>query len=172
MKVALNSFAQYELCFGNRFYINPAGFNIKSTGFKISGFDDVCFLTDVPNKDASGNLDGTMKGTLSVVSVNNKGQQVILAKGAGGVDYMKGEVILNTINITSTTLQNNIIQVQAFPESNDVVGLKDLFVSLEVSNSTINMVKDVIASGEDISGITFTRDFFTSSYSNGSLERK
>ena len=172
LKVALNSFAQYELCFGNRFYINPAGFNIKSTGFKISGFDDVCFLTDVPNKDASGNLDGTMKGTLSVVSVNNKGQQVILAKGAGGVDYMKGEVILNTINITSTTLQNNIIQVQAFPESNDVVGLKDLFVSLEVSNSTINMVKDVIASGEDISGITFTRDFFTSSYSNGSLERK
>ena len=172
LKVALNSFAQYELCFGNRFYINPAGFNIKSTGFKISGFDDICFLTDVPNKDASGNLDGSMKGTLSVVSVNNKGQQVILAKGAGGVDYMKGEVILNTINITSTTLQNNIIQVQAFPESNDVVGLKDLFVSLEVSNSTINMVKDVIASGEDISGITFTRDFFTSSYSNGSLERK
>ena len=172
LKVALNSFAQYELCFGNRFYINPAGFNIKSTGFKISGFDDVCFFTDVPNKDASGNLDGTMKGTLSVVSVNNKGQQVILAKGAGGVDYMKGEVILNTINITSTSLQNNIIQVQAFPESNDVVGLKDLFVSLEVSNSTINMVKDVIASGEDISGITFTRDFFTSSYSNGSLERK
>ena len=85
---------------------------------------------------------------------------------------MKGEVILNTINITSTSLQNNIIEVQAFPESNDVVGLKDLFVSLEVSKSTINMVKDVIASGEDISGITFTRDFFTSSYSNGSLERK
>ena len=172
LKVAINSFAQYELCFGNRFYINPAGFNIKSTGFKINGFDSTCFLTDVPNKDASGNLDGSMKGTLSVVSSNNKGQQVILAKSAGGVDYMKGEVILNTINITSTSLQNNIIEVQAFPESNDVVGLKDLFVSLEVSKSTINMVKDVIASGEDISGITFTRDFFTSSYSNGSLERK
>ena len=161
LKVAINSFAQYELCFGNRFYINPAGFNIKSTGFKINGFDSTCFLTDVPNKDASGNLDGSMKGTLSVVSSNNKGQQVILAKSAGGVDYMKGEVILNTINITSTSLQNNIIEVQAFPESNDVVGLKDLFVSLEVSKSTINMVKDVIASGEDISGITFTRDFFT-----------
>ena len=172
LKVAINSFAQYELCFGNRFYINPLGFNIKSTGFTINGFDDVCFLTDVPNKDASGNLDGSMKGTLSVVTSNNKGQQVILAKGAGGVDYMKGEVILNTINITSTALQNNIVEVQAFPESNDVVGLKDLFVSLEVSKSTINMVKDVIASGEDISGITFTRDFFTSSYSNGSLERK
>ena len=67
---------------------------------------------------------------------------------------------------------NNIIEVQAYPESNDVVGLKDLFVSFNTSNTTINMVKDVIASGEDVSGVVFTRDYFTSSYSNGVLERK
>ncbi|GIS09061.1 MAG: hypothetical protein CM15mP113_1910 [Pseudomonadota bacterium] len=88
------------------------------------------------------------------------------------VDYKKGEIVLNTINITSTTAQNNVIEVQAYPESNDVVGLKDLFVSFDISNSTINMVKDVIASGEDVSGVVFTRDYFTSSYSNGVLERK
>ena len=57
-------------------------------------------------------------------------------------------------------------------ESNDVIGLKDLFVSLDISNSNINMVKDVIASGEDVSGVVFTRDYYTSSYSNGVLERK
>ena len=85
---------------------------------------------------------------------------------------MKGEVILNTINFTSTSLDNNIIEVQAFPESFDVVGLKDLFVSFDVSKSNINMVKDVIASGEDVSGVVFTRDYYTSSYSNGVLERK
>ena len=54
-------------------------------------------------------------------------------KDAGLVDYKKGEVILNTINITSTVSQNNIIEIQAFPESNDVIGLKDLFVSLDIS---------------------------------------
>ena len=172
LKALLNQFAQYELCFGNRFYINPAGFNIKSTGFTIQGSGQTAYLTDVPNKDAFGNLDGTMKGTLSVVTKNNKNEQVVLMKEAGIVDYMKGEVILNTINITSTTTQNNIIEVQAFPESNDVVGLKDLFVSFNTSNTSINMVKDVIASGEDLSGVVFTRDYFTSSYSNGVLERK
>ena len=172
LKALLNQFAQYELCFGNRFYINPAGFNIKSTGFTLSGSTDIAYLTDVPNKDAAGNLDGSMKGTISVVTKNNKNQQVVLIKDAGGVDYKKGEVLLNTINISSTLTQNNIIEVQAFPESNDVVGLKDLFVSFDVSNSTINMVKDVIASGEDVSGVVFTRDYFTSSYSNGVLERK
>ena len=172
LKALLNQFAQYELCFGNRFYINPAGYNIKSTGFTINGFSQVAYLTDVPNKNTTGNLDGSMKGTLSVVTKNNQNQQIVLVKDAGLVDYKKGEVILNTINITSTVSQNSIIEVQAFPESNDVVGLKDLYLSFDVSNSTINTVKDVIASGEDVSGVVFTRDYYTSSYSNGDLERK
>ena len=172
LKALLNQFAQYELCFGNKFNINTAGYNIKSTGFTINGFNDTAYITDVPNKNASGGLDGSNMGVLSVVSKNNKGEQRVLVKDAGVVDYKKGEVILNTINITSTVSDNNIIEVQAFPESNDVVGLKDLYLSFDVSKSTINTVKDVIASGEDISGVVFTRDYYTSSYSNGDLERK
>ena len=172
LKALINQFAQYELCFGNKFHINSAGYNIKSTGFTISGSSSIAYLTDIPNKDASGNLDGSMKGTISVVSRDEKNNVQVLLKEAGSVDYKKGEVILNTINITSTVSTNNIIEIQAFPESNDVIGLKDLFVSLDVSNSSINMLKDVIASGEDVSGVVFTRDYYTSSYSNGVLERK
>ena len=172
LKALLNQFAQYELCYGNKFNINPAGYNIKSTGFTINGFNDIAYITDVPNKDAAGNLDGSDMGTLSVVTKNNRGEQRVIVKDAGVVDYKKGEVILNTINITSTVNQNNIIEVQAFPESNDVVGLKDLYLSFDVSKSTINTIKDVIASGEDVSGVIFTRDYYTSSYSNGDLERK
>ena len=172
LKALLNQFAQYELCFGNKFNINPAGYNIKSTGFTINGFNDTAYITDVPNKNSAGNLDGSNMGTLSVVTKNNRGEQRVIVKDAGVVDYKKGEVILNTINITSTVSQNNIIEVQAFPESNDVVGLKDLYLSFDVSKSTINTIKDVIASGEDVSGVVFTRDYYTSSYSNGDLERK
>ena len=172
LKALLNQFAQYELCFGNQFNINAAGYNIKSTGFTIEGFTDTAYITDVPNKNISGDLDGSNMGTLSVVSKNNKNEQRVIVKDAGVVDYKKGEVILNTINITSTQRQNIIIEVQAFPESNDVVGLKDLYLNFNVSSSTINTVKDVIASGEDVSGVVFTRDYYTSSYSNGDLERK
>ena len=172
LKALLNQFAQYELCYGNKFNINPAGYNIKSTGFTINGFNDIAYITDVQNKDGAGNLDVSDMGTLSVVTKNNRGEQRVIVKDAGVVDYKKGEVILNTINITSTVNQNNIIEVQAFPESNDVVGLKDLYLSFDVSKSTINTIKDVIASGEDVSGVIFTRDYYTSSYSNGDLERK
>jgi len=172
LKVLLNQFTQYELCFGNRFHINPQGFNIKSTGFTLSGSSDTVFITDVPNKRADGTLDGSGKGVLSVISRNQKEELKVVAKSAGTVDYMKGEVILNTLNITSTVAENNLVEIQAFPDSNDVVGLKDLYLSFDVSNSKINMVKDVIASGEDVSGVVFTRDYYTSSYSNGDLERK
>ena len=111
-------------------------------------------------------------GVLSVVKLGENNRRTVVVKDAGVVDYEKGEVILNTINIVSTVEPNDIIEVQAFPESNDVVGLKDLYLTLDIANSEINMVKDVIASGEDISGVSFTRDYYTSSYSNGSLERK
>tara|TARA_B100001093_G_scaffold514153_1_gene587555 strand:+ start:2804 stop:4708 length:1905 start_codon:yes stop_codon:yes gene_type:complete len=165
IKVLIGQFAQYEICFGNRFNVKPNGLNIKSTGFKLSGESSVVYFTDVPNADL-------MKGVISVVKVNSNGEKVIVARDAGIVDYMKGEVILNTLNIVETDRPNNMIEIQAYPESNDVVGLKDLYLSFSISNSEINMIKDVIASGEDISGVSFTRDYYTSSYSNGDLERK
>jgi hypothetical protein len=173
MKVLVNQFAQYELCFGNRFYINPEGFNIKSTGFKVQGFDnDIVYFTDVPRKTADGKLDGSGLGDLAAIKPTERGENAVILKSVGTVDYTNGEIIVNTINITSTVAENEIIEVQAFPDSNDVIGLKDLYLSFDVSNSEINMLRDVIASGEDISGVTFTRDYYTSSYSNGEIERK
>ena len=172
MKALLNQFAQYEICFGNKFHINPAGYNIKSTGFNITGSSDTVFFTDVPNKDANGNLDGSGKGVLSAIRKTDTDQLQVVLRGVGTVDYTKGEILINTINITGTQAQNDIIEIQAFPESNDVVGLKDLYLTLDVSNTRINTIKDVIASGEDISGVSFARDYYTSSYSNGTLERK
>ncbi len=172
LKVLKNQFAQYELCFGNKFHINPEGFNIKSTGFSVNGTSDTVYLTDVPNKDANGKLDGSGMGILSAITRNQKDELRVVVKSVGTVNYTKGEIILNTINITSTSAANDLIEIQAFPDSNDVVGLKDLYLNFDVSNSKINMVKDVIASGEDVSGVVFTRDYYTSSYSNGDLERK
>jgi hypothetical protein len=164
LKAAINSSAQYELCFGNQFHVNPAGRNIKSTGFKISGEVDTVYLTDIPNADLK-------TGIISIVKETSDGSIRVISKSAGTVDYVKGEINLGTVNITSTQRVNDIIEIQAFPESNDVVGLKDLYLSFNVSDSAINMVRDVIASGDEISGTVFTRDYYTSSYSNGNLTR-
>ena len=164
LKPIINKFAQYELCYGNQFHVNSGGFNIKSTGFKISGETDTVYFTDIPNADLK-------TGTLSIVKQVSDETKVVV-KSAGTVDYVKGEIILGTVNITSTSLSNGLIEIQAFPESNDVVGLRDLYISLNIPKSTINIVRDVIASGDEISGTRFVADFYTSSYSNGNLVRK
>ena len=97
-------------------------------------------------------------------------EALVVGQSVGTIDYIEGEVILNTIKITNTVQADNIIEIQAFPDSNDVIGLKDLFVVFDVSNSvpTINMKKDTISSGESTSGLTFPT---SSSYPNGKLTR-
>ena len=161
LNALVNQFAQYELCFGNQFNVKPEGLNIKSTGFKIQGTIETVYFTDVPNADK-------LTGTISIVRKNASGETIVVVKSAGVVDYVHGEINLSTINIISTDKPNNIVEVQAFPESNDVIGLQDLYLDFNIPSSQINMVKDTITSGEQISGVGYK---VTSSYSNGELTR-
>ena len=179
LKVTLDNFVQYELCFGNKFHYKSEGYNIKSTGFKVLNDPDTVYFTDVPNKDANGNLDGSGMGILSVVKPVTVGVGTtttsntrVVVKSAGTIDYNKGEIKIGSLKIISTSLPNSIIEIQAYPESNDVLGLKDLYLNFNLTKSSINMVRDVVASGDEISGTVFARDFYTSSYSNGNLIRK
>ena len=170
LSAVLNKFVQYELCYGNGFYVRAAGGNIKSTGFSINGFSETLYMTDKPTLDNDGNLTGV--GVISFITENNNSDGATLYRtvieSAGSVDYEKGEIQLFTVNFSSTIEPNNVIEIQAVPISNDVIGLKDLYVSFDVSKSTINMVRDTISSGEQISGVNFP---VSSSYSNGSLTR-
>lgn len=174
ISAVLNQFSQYELCYGNQFNVVKDRYNIKSTGFTIRieqspgniVESQLSYFVDTPNEDMKS-------GIISIVtpnSVTNSGD-IVLVKNAGTIDYIKGEIIINTIFFLSTERDNNIIEIQAYPESNDVIALKDLFMVLDVSKSKINMVKDLITSGDDNSGVLFTNNSFRSSYSNGSLER-
>ena len=163
LKPVFNSFAQYELCFGNQFHVNKDGKNIKSTGFTISGRSDLLYFTDIPNPDLkTGQL-----AVIQLAEVEADSSAVVLPS-AGTVDYVKGEIIINTLNITSTTRGSGLIEIQAFPESNDIIGLKDLYLQLDMANTKINMVRDTISSGQQISGIGYRT---TSSYSNGTIIR-
>ncbi len=158
----LNTYAQYELCFGNKFYKRIDGYNIKSTGFRIQGEIETVYFVDVPSEDSDIGILSAVKPTVEPDTFE------IVEKSIGTVDYSTGEVIVNTINITSTELEDGVIEIQAYPDSNDVIGLKDLYLVFDVSKSKINMVKDTIASGEQISGVNYP---VRSSYSNGKLTR-
>jgi hypothetical protein len=164
LKCLINQVAQYELCFGNQFHILEGGGTVKSTGFTIQGSEEIVYLTDIPRADG-------LFGDIAIFkpAIVEGGDSEVVIKSAGTVDYTKGEILINAVQITSTVKGNDTVEVQVFPESNDVVGLKDLYLSLDLSNSQINIVRDTISSGQQISGIGYQ---VTSSYSNGSLIRQ
>ena len=157
----VNQFAQYELCFGNEFYCGNDTYNIKSTGFTVSTFSGTCYFSD-------SKIEGTSKGNLFLFRKKTDDEIEILSTKFGTIDYQKGEVLIDTVNITSTVKSNNIIEVQAVPLSNDVLARQELYLQLDASNSNIYMRQDVISSGRNTSG---TRFDVQSSYQNGSKTR-
>ena len=83
LRALVGQAAQYELCFGNAFHVDPKGFNIKSTGFKINGETDIVYLTDIPNADRKS-------GVISIVKpILETGENRVVIKSAGTIDYVK-----------------------------------------------------------------------------------
>ncbi len=165
LRAEVNKFADYEICYGNEFHIkNYSGYNIKSSGFNVSGINDTLYLSDIPNSDG-------LTGSIFFFKLQSSNTPIIVRKNVGKIDYKKGEINLYPINITSTAKSSYsfpIIQISAVPKSNDVIGLQDLYLQLDINNSSLNMLSDEISSGSDISGSTYK---FTSSYTNGDLVR-
>ena len=158
LKSVLGQFAQYEVCFGNMFHTQESSYNVVSTGFTIEGVTGTVYLADeVINRD---------KGRIFFFTYTEGGTPNIVKKNAGTVDYMHGEVLIDTVNILSTVIANDVIEIQAIPHSNDIVGLRDLYVKFDMTNTTINMIPDLISSGENTSGSRFvhTHSYYTPTY--------
>jgi len=161
LKTMPNTFTQYELCYDNEFYRELDSYNIKSTGFTVSGINGTVYLADKT-------IDGSNIGNLFLFRVTNETEVDIVSSNFGTVNYKKGEILINTVNITSTVQPEGIVEIQAIPLSNDVLGRKELYLQLSVANSNFTMRQDLIASGANVSGTRFDPQ---SSYINGSKVR-
>ena len=152
LRLALNSFAEYAIDFGNEFHIKSMlGYNIKTSPFKVADINENVFLFDVPFSDKkTGNLN------LFSLPSDNGSTPIIRRRNIGTVDYKKGRITLNPINITSGKEKKGqqILEISACPESNDVIGLQDLYLQLD--RSSVEMIVDEISSGLDPSGSNYT----------------
>ena len=181
LRPILNSFTEYEICFGNRFHIknekvlnveysglningiSENSFNIKSSGFNVSGIIGTVYLSDIPNQDKQ-------TGSIFLFKLNSPTQPEIIRKSVGTIDYIKGEINLSPINIINTAINRTfpLIEISVPPYSNDVIGLQDLYLQLDISKTVIDSKPDQISSGYDISGGNY---IVSSSYTNGLLVR-
>ena len=158
-----NKLATYEICFGNRFHIKKLnsdgrGYNIKSTGFEVKDISGTLYISDVPKTNETGII-----FLFKLVD----GLPFVVNNNAGTVDYMKGEIKLTTITFTSSVSSAGI-EIEAIPESNDVLALKDIYLELDTTKLNVSVLEDVITSGENTSATQYP---VTSSYVNGNYTR-
>ena len=166
LRTVLNTLAEYSIGFGNEFHIKSMdGYNIKSSAFRVSGILEDVYLSDIPDTNRK-------TGSIFLFTVPSASSlsPTILRRGVGKIDYASGIITLNPINITSAKIKDgqSIIEISVTPKSNDVIGLQDLYLQLDINKSIFEMVIDEISSGLDPSASNY---IVTSSYTNGNLVR-
>jgi len=166
LRVTLNALVEYQIGFGNSFYIKKmSGYNIKTSAFRVDGIGTDVYISDLPNSNReTGEL-----FLFSVPSINSS-SPTIVKRNIGTIDYKRGVLTLNPINVLSgkTKTGQTIIEISGSPVSNDVVGLQDLYLQLDITSSNFETVTDEIASGVDPSASNY---IVSSSYANGVLVR-
>ena len=143
-----NQLATYEVCYGNKFHADLEGFNVRSSSFKIEDVDGDVYLTDFPNSNQ-------LTGVVKFFTMNN-GLINYINNNAGTIDYTKGEIDLFPVNIVSTSLSNRI-EIEATPESNDIVAKENLYIVLDTTGSSqLSLLEDVLVSGSNVSGTNYS----------------
>jgi len=154
-----NAPADYEICFGNSIRVNSdTGYNVRSTAFKVSGVEGWCYLGDVPGQGAIDDDDQTDAiGRMILFTLKSANESQVVRDDMGTIDYLSGEIKINPMIITSTIVNENqpIIEFDAIPESNDVIGKQDLYTLFDIESSEVTMIPDRISSGEDAAGSYF-----------------
>ena len=140
----INQFAQYELCFLNQIYAPNEKYNIHSTGFNVSDVVGTCYFSDIKVNEDSG--------TLFMFQILNDESIKVISNNFGRIDYKEGEIVLDTVNITSTIENDDVIEVEAVPQSNDVLAKNELYLQFDISKSDFYTRIDTISTGANTSG--------------------
>ena len=140
--VDLNARVNYKICYGNRIKQGTSTKpTVSSSGFKIVGDDfNIFYLND----------DGA--GSLRLYYVKGTGEFEYVDGLWGTVDYSMGEIVINDLIISMTSVANNQLQIAAIPESNDIISLRETYLTVGIDNTTVSVVEDTISSGSNISG--------------------
>lgn len=139
-QVISNVFASYEVCYGNRISENT---DVISSGFKLTGQNAnyVFYLEKITNTNTMAifRYDGSVKKYHS--------------KNVGSINYSKGEININAININSVIGDTDYITVSVIPKSNDIMALRDLYLSIDPAGVNVTVILDALTSSSRTSGV-------------------
>ena len=127
----LNSTFYYEVCFQNSFDKDCEEPVLSSTGFRVTEYPTF----DVYLEDRDGKII-----LYSLDSVT--GEKVVLDKEIGDIDYDKGELMMYNLTIIKGSFFDNRISVRVKPLSNDIKALREVYLDVDVANSSFTAYKE------------------------------
>lgn len=142
----LNQESKYTVNFYNPLFTQGPGSptNLSSTGFTIAGRAQTIYLDD----DGAGNIRSYYleEGSSTKVYVNNT---------QGAIDYATGKIIIDQLNIAGTVLDNNVVEIFVTLNSNDIVSVRNVLLTISEDDITVNTIVDKVATGESSAGTEY-----------------
>jgi len=127
----LNSTFYYEICFQNAFDIDCDAPVLSSTGFRVTEYPNFdVYIEDRDDKIVLYRLDAVT------------GEKVVLDKEVGDIDYEKGELRLYNMTIIKGSFFDNRISFRVKPLSNDIQALREVYLDVDVANSSFTAYKE------------------------------
>ena len=128
---SLNSTFYYEVCFQNAFDKDCDEPVLSSTGFRVTEYPTF----DVYVEDRGGKI---VLYRLDSVT----GEKVVLDKELGDIDYEKGELKMYNVTIIKGSFFDNRISVRVKPLSNDIKAVREVYLDVDVANSSFTAYKE------------------------------
>ena len=128
---SLNSTFFYEVCFQNEFDSDCDDPVLSSTGFRVTEYPNFdVYLEDRAGKIVLYRLDSVT------------GEKVVLDSEVGDIDYVKGELMMHNMTIIKGSFFDNRISVRVKPKSNDIKALREVYLDVDVANSSFTAYKE------------------------------
>ena len=122
---SINSTFYYEVCFQNEFAVYCDEPSMQSSGFVVSEYPNfTVYLEDRDGKIVLYRLDSL------------SGDKIVLNDFVGDINYEKGEIMLYDLTIVKGSYFDNRIEIRVKPVSNDITALRNVYLDVDISNST------------------------------------
>ena len=130
---ALNTTAQYLLCYVNEFQTSCVGkTTITSSKFRTVNY---------PNDDSY--MENTEDGAIRIYTIDSAtASKKILVENAGTVDFTNGKVNINSIQFVSGSNENNEIFISATPLNDDVSAVREVYLNLSIEDSILQVFQE------------------------------
>jgi len=127
----LNSSFYYEICFQNAFDKDCDDPALSTTGFRVTEYP----LFDVFLEDRDGKI---VLYRIDAIT----GDKVVLDKEIGDIDYEEGELKMYNLTIIKGSFFDNRISVRVKPASNDIKVSREVYLDVDVANSSFIAYKE------------------------------